>query len=179
MEEIPGHTGDDQQGSTVADSGPGVNFAKELQKAIESALKALSKPKCNSLFGLEGAPSAASVLSKLIGSDPTVGIVVFGPIASAPGRVTSATTVGYNSYNKDIGNGATQKLFAFTQVTINTTAGSFVNGNTRDQAVTLLHELGHVFSDLYGPQTTKIVSDGGDLNASQKNTKTIEDNCFK
>jgi RHS repeat-associated protein len=173
---------DDQRGTGTAatdDQGNPKKFASRLRSAFKQALSALDTDDCKRLFGLDGSPDAVSVLTRLVGSDPTVGIILFDSISSPPGEVTSATAAGYNPYSKDIGAGASLLLYSFVQVTLNTAAGSFATGSTRSQAVTLLHELGHVFNRLYGPQSTRIVDDAGNLDRSRNNSKTIEDNCFK
>jgi hypothetical protein len=172
---------DDEKGTGPNPGGtPEENkFAKRLQSAFKAAIKALGIDECNKLFGQAGSPDPVTVLTMLVGTNPGTGMILFDQISSPPGQVTSATTVGYNPYSKDIGNGTQLLLYAFVQVMINTQAGSFVSGTTNNQATTLLHELGHVYSDLYGPQSTAIVSDAGNLALSQQNTKTVEDNCFK
>ena len=98
-------------------------------------------------------------------------------IKSPPGQVISATTMGANPINVPIANG-TQLRFGFVEVTLNALAGTFVSGSTQDQAITLLHELGHVYSDLFGPGSTQIIDDGGNLSASQANTALVKSDCF-
>jgi hypothetical protein len=62
--------------------------------------------------------------------------------------------------------------------TVNDLAGTFVTGSTQSQAVTLLHELGHAYDDMYGPASTLIVSDAGSTAQSMANTALVQKNCF-
>jgi hypothetical protein len=78
-----------------------------------------------------------------------------------------------------IGNGATQILYSGVLITINDLAGTFVNGNTLSQAVTLLHELGHAYDDMYGPGSTLIQSDSTSTAQSMANTALVQQKCFK
>lgn len=64
-------------------------------------------------------------------------------------------------------------------ITLNNTTGgtAFVSGNQNDWAITLLHELGHVYTDLYGAGTSQIVPDGESGQQSIDNTKLVEQDC--
>jgi hypothetical protein len=105
-------------------------------------------------------------------------MIIVNDIQSQPGQVTSATTTGANWYKVDIGNGATQLRAGFVQITINDLAGTFVSGSPEDQAVTLLHELGHAFADLYGPGSTSIQDDATSLATSIANSNLVRTTCF-
>ena len=104
----------------------------------------------------------------------------YGSISSDTGTVTSATTTGVGIATVSIGNDGTM-LTVNTGVVIkldNTSAGaSFVSGTTYDQAITLLHELGHAYWDLYGPGTSTIKPDGTNTKASMANTNRVERVC--
>ena len=67
------------------------------------------------------------------------------------------------------------------QITVNNSAGSFFSGNVNDWAVTILHELGHAYWDLYGPSTSAIQPDGPSIpdgvQISENNTKLIKKDC--
>lgn len=154
-------------------------WARRIDSAFNTAVKAMLGKDCAGLFGLAGSPDPYEVLAKLLARDPAVGMLLIDAIESPPGATTSAITAGFNWYPVDIGNGAQQLRAGFVQVTINSQAGSFVDGSKQDQATTLLHELGHVFSALYGPQSTKIVSDSGDVKGSEANTALVKEKCFK
>ena len=170
-------------GDQRAEQKAAAKFVKELQAASKAAIKALQdakKPDCARLFGLTpGSPAPAPLLNSLLSSDPAVGILIVDDIASPPGQVTSATTSAFDPINVPIGNGATQRRYRFVEVTLNDLAGTFVSGSTQDQAITLLHELGHVYSYLFGPESTKITDDYGKLTASQNNTALVKSDCFK
>ena len=62
-------------------------------------------------------------------------------------------------------------------------AGAFITGTPVDQAITVLHELGHAFDDLWGVAASKIVPDGNDvpdhIKVSEANTALIKKDCFK
>jgi len=68
-------------------------------------------------------------------------------------------------------------------MTINTAAGNFVTGSLDVQAATLLHELGHAMSFLFGSDFSAIKKDDPLTQAgrdqSKANQKTIEDKCIK
>ncbi|PWU04125.1 MAG: hypothetical protein C5B51_17450 [Terriglobia bacterium] len=60
----------------------------------------------------------------------------------------------------------------------NTSQGaSFVSGTAYDWAVTILHELGHAYWDLYGEGASKITPDGKDAAVSQTNSDLIRSKC--
>ena len=148
---------------------------------MKLALNALEKnPACASLFGSSSAsyPVAPGAELLLLSG---AGDIQIGDIPQQPGSpyVTSATTVGVEPYSYNIGNGASSVLlYESVTITINDLAGSFVTGTTQDQAITLIHELGHAFSDLFGPSSTKITSDANNPTASQANTALVTQACF-
>jgi hypothetical protein len=67
-------------------------------------------------------------------------------------------------------------------IKINSAQGSFVTGSTFDQAVTVLHELGHAMNDLLPNSSSLNRPDEGNTPAGQSqskaNTQTILDKCF-
>ena len=101
------------------------------------------------------------------------GEVQFGKIAPPPdGNGTiSATTGSYTSGGRP-----------YVTLTINTAAGRFVSGSLQAQAVTILHELGHVIGFLFGSGASAIKTDDETTQAGRKrsadNTKIIEEKCF-
>jgi len=62
-------------------------------------------------------------------------------------------------------------------VILNSAAGSFFGQNANDQAVLLLHELGHVFSDFWGPGSTLIRQDSHRPEQSFENTRLVRTAC--
>ncbi len=61
-------------------------------------------------------------------------------------------------------------------VVLNSTPGSF-GQNANDLAVLLLHELGHVFTDLWGPDSTLIRQDSQRPEQSFENTRMVRTSC--
>ena len=106
----------------------------------------------------------------------TYGSVSVGDISSASGTTTSATTTpGVINY----GGGYMQNA-AYIQ--FNDLAGVFVTGNAIDQAIAVLHELGHAMNDIFGTGTSVIQQDGksvpNGVQLSMDNTSLIETTCF-
>jgi hypothetical protein len=62
-------------------------------------------------------------------------------------------------------------------ITVNNVVGSFVMQGSSAWAVTILHELGHAYWDLYGPGTSQITPDGTSVQASEANTKLVQSKC--
>ena len=151
---------------------------QELRAALAKALQMLgNQPNCFSLFGLEGpggnlSPYPEQVLERIADS------FTYGPIKSGDGTVTSATTTGVGSQQLDIGNGATVLVNASVQIQLNnlSTGAAFVTGSTYDQAITVLHELGHAYWDLYGPGTSAILPDNDMTRSEADNVKSSENN---
>jgi len=73
------------------------------------------------------------------------------------------------------------QVFNGVQITINNVAGSFVNQSADAWAVTILHELGHAYWDLYGQGTSSIVPDDSsvpnNVKVSGDNSALIEKKC--
>jgi hypothetical protein len=119
------------------------------------------------------------VLKGLLYGTSKYGMVVVNDIIDKPGEVTSATTKVTGLTSVDIGNGATQLVNGTVLITINDLAGHFANGDVRESAATLLHELGHVYFKLdrfLGGSV--ILDDGNDVTASQENQRLIKKYCF-
>ncbi len=159
---------------------------QELGQALLVALKALSEGKCASLFGLTNqtlgntSPAPAIVLSNLFPTPPNLyQNFNFAQIPNDGKYVVSATTQGVGSKTISVGNGATITVNASVTITLNNTTGgtAFVSGNQNDWAITLLHELGHVYWDLHGPGTSQILPDQTSAQQSLDNTKLIEQDC--
>jgi hypothetical protein len=145
---------------------------------VAAAIKALSDPNsdCQFLFAqTPGAPKPLDVLNTMLAS------LQINPISAPAGQVTSTTTTASGKgVPVSIGNDATQATYASAVVTPNDVAGAFMTGTTTDQAATLLHELGHVYSDLYGSASTAITNDGPvyPVSVSEANQKLVIDQCF-
>jgi hypothetical protein len=149
---------------------------KEIRNAQRVALKALKKPSCAGLFGLTpGSPDAATELQSLLADLSQV--LIGNIVSSQPNIVTSATTSASSPYSVPAGDG-TMLLYSSVTIKINSFAGTFVTGTLQDQATTLLHELGHAFDFLFGPNSTKIVDDGNSTQTSKDNTALVKQQCF-
>jgi hypothetical protein len=73
--------------------------------------------------------------------------------------------------------GSTQSL-SVVIVTINDLAGNFIGSNLSSATATVLHELGHVYNDLFGPNAAPgIHSDTNNTSMSEQNQQTVEDAC--
>ncbi len=157
-----------------------MKVARRLPGAIDRARNALRNHwPCASLFALgTGLPEPTDILDRLARADPSVGLIIINEIESPRGQTTSATAAGFNWQAVPVGQGATQLRATFVQVTINSLAGTFVDGDETDRAVTILHELGHVYSFLYGPSSTLISEDRGDTSKSEENSRLARKHCF-
>lgn len=69
-------------------------------------------------------------------------------------------------------------FYGAVTITVNDLGGTFVTGNTQSQAVTLLHELGHAYDFMYGPDSTLIGPDAGSTAQSIANTALVQQKCF-
>jgi RHS repeat-associated protein len=153
----------------------------QLTAAMGLASQALDNPKCAALLGSGvsqgGATLTASqVLNLLYVENGMYGSIGFGPLPSQPGTITSAVTVPWVLNT----GGATYNEAA---ITISTSPGSvWLTGNLQQQAILLLHELGHAMNDIFGAGTSGIKDDGSSTQAgiqqSMKNTKLIKKDCF-
>jgi RHS repeat-associated protein len=153
--------------------------AGRIQAATYKAAAALaSKPGCAKLFNdgpEKDRPTAMYVLQSLR-EGTWAGSIKPGALVSPPGTVRTAITqpVAYN-------NGRITRTIV--NITINTNAGAFVSGSAEDQAIAILHELGHAMNAMYGPATAKqIVTDGASVKDgvswSEHNTALIKKECF-
>jgi hypothetical protein len=153
---------------------------KKIPAAVQAALNALSNPNCSGLIGQGTAAngsvvSAAALLMSLAGMN---GPSQYGSISpgSINGRDNATTTpVTYN-------NSVTTAMIV--DIVLNDIPGTtFGAGNVEAQAITLLHELGHAFYDIFGPTSTLIRPDGNSVpngaGISAQNTTNILNLCFK
>lgn len=173
--------------------GPPQPIIDKVPDAVNKAVDALKNPKCADAIGQGllpdggGVVSASEVLHDLSSNvhlqddgAPSGFQIIFADMSSPPGTTISATT-SVVSYTSGFAGNVGPTLWKVT-ITINTAAGFFVNGSLVDQAVTLLHELGHVMAGLYGADASAIKKDDeltpGGRDQSAKNTKTVRDKCF-
>jgi RHS repeat-associated protein len=167
------------------------NTFNRINTAVEAAINALlTDPNCAGLFSLDSdAPAPSALLAQIAdGEDPQAYITTefIGPDPQSPNTITNAevTPTGYSLQNGQvtftgIANNAVIVFNDFPNAPFNT-------GTVTQNAITLLHELGHVYSLLYGPGSTLIIDDsvqatGGAaqaLAASTFNTNLVTTNCF-
>lgn len=169
--------------------GSGRTPSQKLPDAIQRALNALKNLECAAAVGhgvrddSDSVIPASEVLQDLSSNvkleddhsiDPShYGKITFGTLNSTQGTISAATHGSTWTDNS----GSTTSV----TITINTAAGSFVNGSADDQTVTILHELGHAIADLFGPSASMVKSDnestqqGRDQSAA--NTKLIKERC--
>lgn len=128
-------------------------------------------------MGNPNAPNPSVVLSDILNGTGYASIQ-YAYFAATDVTVTSfnlntnTPTIGYNLVN------ATTDPTG-TVITLNTNALSSIgSGNFIAAAVTLLHELGHVYSDLFGAGSTAIQNDAGNNALSQANTALVQQVCF-
>jgi len=177
--------GDD--GADDADStgvpGPAGNWliiAQELWAAYQTDLTALEKPKCADLFGAKSGIDPYALLTDLFYGIGNRGSITIGDIPpSGPNLVTSAnTTPGVSS------NSQTGQTSNTAYILINDLAGVFVNGTAsfpataQNQAITLLHELGHAVWDIFGGGSSQIKPDHNKPGTSLDNTWKVKRKCF-
>jgi hypothetical protein len=115
--------------------------------------------------------TASQVLADMTSGDQNpYGSISPGPV---PGGADAGTTPGNVSYNGNNYWGA--------NITVSQYVGSFVTGTTVDQAVTLLHELGHAMNIIFGAGTSGIQPDSGTtasgIQASVANTTAVITDC--
>jgi hypothetical protein len=113
------------------------------------------------------------------------GGITFGNI-SPPVTTVGTTAVvsaqtSSSTYRSSFG-GVSQPPITTVNIKINDAAGTFVTGTVIDQAVTLLHELGHVMGFLFPLGSSQIKLDDPDSPGGQgqsaANTKLIKEQCF-
>ena len=139
-----------------------------------------NSPDCARLMGqgtvANGATvTAAEVLTDLM-SGTTYGSITVGPIPLGSSNLivnasTTLETIASQSGATQIG----------ALITINDGQGDYVSGDPKQQAVTLLHELGHAMNGTFGPGTSGITTDsisGNGPSLSHQNIETVEVACI-
>jgi hypothetical protein len=151
------------------------------------ALQALEdNPACNALFNPEGIPQIpdpANVLSNIL-NGTGFATIAYQYMPVAPPSLNPNGDLQYEIVNAT----TTNPLDAngYPTITINTNSLSsfgYTTGlgtfNIQDAAVTLLHELGHVYDALWGQNSTTIQNDSGFGNPlSPVNTANVRQACF-
>ncbi len=104
-------------------------------------------------------------------------------VAVRPGQnivqFTNATTTGTNSqYHVDANGNRVFDGFGSVNILINNDPNTPYNqGSDYDRAITLLHELGHAFVDLFGADSSHVLDDQNSTAASQRNSDVVRQNC--
>ena len=176
--------GEKQRGPTTGNNRPGripdSVMEAEKNKAIQKAIDILKNNKdCAADFGLTGpngnsSPDPITVLLQISNS------ITYNYVYSPPGTVTSARTDGLGPLTSiPLPNPPDTfiQVYSFVDIVLNDTAGSFVTGTANDQVVTILHELGHAYWDLFGQGTSAILPDGTSTTQSEANTAKIKKDC--
>jgi hypothetical protein len=166
-----------------------LNTAKRLAAAVGAALSALSNPKCAGLFNLDpNAPGPAALLASIAsGEDPQAYFTeeFIGPDPNNPNAVVNAETMP-TSYSLQNGQITSTGVANKVVVAFNFWPGApFNTGTPTADAITVLHELGHLEELLYGMGSTLLVNDSveaqGSIAASNAasafNTKLVQANC--
>jgi hypothetical protein len=152
----------------------------ELATAVKFATLLLkTNPDCATFIGVGTTASGASIAAAQVLADlfagNTYGSIGVGILPQSPGTIVSANEQGLT-----IASGGTTQQGAI--ITLNTAAGTYVNGNIFSQTVTLLHELGHAMNSIFGNGTSGVLNDGSGVpngnQISMNNTNEIGDICF-
>jgi hypothetical protein len=160
----------------------------DIAAAAEAAENALANnPNCDALFEVNSSVPNPLTLLGLIASnnDPQVYFTVAPLAGIAPGYATNAITQ-VTSYSMQNGALVNTGVANNAVVAFNYTPGTFNGAGVTANAITLLHELGHVYELLYGLGSTLLVDDSvgaqGSVQqaaaASKYNTSLVKANCF-
>jgi hypothetical protein len=163
--------------------------ALALGLAVEAAENALANnPSCAGLFEINSsAPNPLVLLAQIASNnDPQVYFTEAYLTPIAPGLATNAITQ-VTSYSMQNGAPVSTGVANNLVVGFNYTPGTFNGAGVTANAVTVLHELGHVYEYLYGLGSTLLVDDslpawGNNVQqaaaASAFNTSLVKSKCF-
>lgn len=128
---------------------------------------------------ISGTPDPNDLLSNILGGTSTMASIKyddFGINSANPDGsygVDNARTSPVLPYNGE--------TFAGATITFNTSQFAqfnFASTSLVDNAVTILHELGHVYEYLFGQSSTQIMDDSGSGTISAANTALVKSKCF-
>jgi RHS repeat-associated protein len=158
-----------------------INTMARIQAGVAAAIKALNSENCERLFNLDpNAPDPAILLSQIANNQNDSVYFTESYFPNTGNLATNAVTqkTAFSMQNGslvNVGYGGTNYLVAFN---VNPSA-PFNSGSVNSDAVTILHELGHIYEDLYGLGSTLLIDDSnGNTAASQYNTALVSKNCF-
>ncbi len=140
--------------NAVADSALTLNMWAYFGNVVSLALQALGSPDCAAVYNTTGTSdyTPQMVLQSMLPGAAPFGYW-FGTIGFAPNSQAFAAATQVGGWVPGYG-------WSFANISINTgSTGDFFNGNLVNSVDTLLHELGHVFSDLSVLGGSKIVND--------------------
>jgi hypothetical protein len=176
------------------DSRTAQELERKLREAVQDAYKALSEREaCRNLFGDKVDPR--DLLIDLYTGQHNAGLISFGDLGST-GTAAQTEMRTMNSIPLQGKEGTYRRsIRAGANITINSNEnGSYRAGYARRElganvsdrvrrAITLLHELGHAASDLYGEAGSQIVPDDVSVKdrarISRENSQRVYDNCFR
>jgi|HubBroStandDraft_6_1064221.scaffolds.fasta_scaffold95174_4 hypothetical protein len=154
--------------------------------AVEAAENALANnPNCAGLFSLDSnAPTPIALLAQIAsGNDPQayfteefLNPLIPNTSVNAVTQVTSYSMQNGALVNTGVANNAV--------VAFNYYPGTFNGAGVTANAITVLHELGHVYELLYGLGSTLLVNDSISVQGNQAaaasafNTQLVKTNCF-
>ena len=156
-----------------------------VSSAIGAALQALKNQDCAALFGLvPGSPDPLTLLTDLQSGESGYGYIQLDDLplpTDHPNQINNAVTTPTFAYGPAPGGGVVNLGFNGAIITINLDPSTPFNSNASaaDRAVTLLHELGHVYTYIWGASASKIVDDSQSSDLSKQNTALVKQNCFK
>jgi hypothetical protein len=145
-----------------------------LPAALKLALEALALPSCQKLFGTSQTRSngfnPSTVLSSLAAGGNQYGSINFSFIPLTVDAITTEVLPGLPLANSP------KPVVIINSLYIPGTS-LWNNGDALNNAITLLHELGHVFNLLSGSGGSMIKTDSI-FYGSSANETTVINNCF-
>jgi len=146
---------------------------KRLSAAIKLALKALANPGCTALYDIGGALDPTDLLEEL--STGTSGYGYFELNLLPPGTGGTAVNAQTTPILPNLGGTFSGVIVDFN---IDPYAPFNSSASPVQNAITVLHELGHVYEFLFGQSSTLISDDMGNNATSASNTKLVQADCF-
>ena len=162
-----------------------------ISAAVDAAQAALDNPNCASLFNVgknAAVPDPATLLAIIASGHSGEVYLTFGDLGPPKhGTATNAVTRPTGYAMEPDGTVGFTGVADKSVVVFNSNPGvPFNSGTVTDNATTLLHELGHVYENLFGMGTTLLVDDSSQTQGSDEmvtlasgiNTKMVQANCF-
>jgi RHS repeat-associated protein len=174
----------DQRAAARATANQVRRTTTRLSSAIATALQALQDPDCAGLFGLAaGSPDPTTLLTDLQTANSGYGYFQLDtlPLPTEPNQINNAVTTATFAYGSGPNGTPVNLGVNGAVITINLDPATPFNStaNSTDRAVTVLHELGHVYGLIWGAGASSIVNDQGNSALSRDNTALVKRDCFK